>query len=114
VFAFINIFTTSASVFVLTFNRHPIPFSKLFLALRHKTDTSITELLLGALIHLHLVLRQAVFLACIFPFPRLASLIFVARTSTPTLKTAGYAGYLTDNQNNYPKQDCNNQNVTGQ
>jgi hypothetical protein len=34
-----------------------------------------------------------VFLACIFPFPRLASLIFVARASTPTLKTAGYAGY---------------------
>jgi hypothetical protein len=31
--------------------------------------------------------------ACIFPFPRLASLIFVARASTPTLKTAGYAGY---------------------
>jgi hypothetical protein len=34
------------------------------------------------------------FLACIFPFPRLASLIFVARASTPTLKTAGYAGYM--------------------
>jgi hypothetical protein len=44
--------------------------------------------LVNGIIHLHLV-----FLACIFPFlPRLASLIFVARASTPTLKTASYAG----------------------
>jgi hypothetical protein len=28
----------------------------------------------------------------VFPFQRLASLIFVARASTPTLKTASYAG----------------------